>query len=119
MSVRKKGILISRSKAKENAETEYGNLQTDETQSDYFVALKKAIADNGIDEDKYLDLLYSEAYYKYNRIVLKMDFNKNLYDENGSGTDEEQFKAYVKKSDGVKIISHIVTHSNVWKALIK
>ena len=25
-----------------------------------------------------------------------MDFNKNLYDENGSGTDEDQFKAYVK-----------------------
>lgn len=93
---KEKGILINRSKAKENAETEYGNLQTDETQSDYFVALKKAIADNGIDEDKYLDLLYSEAYYKYNRIVLKMDFNKNLYDENGSGTDEEQFEAYVK-----------------------
>lgn len=93
---KEKGIFVSRDSAKKYAKIEFDNLNKDVSQNKYSSSLKNALSKFGLSENEYLELLYKEAYYKYNRNALKEYFYENLYEESVELTLDEQFDEYIK-----------------------
>lgn len=91
-----KGVFISNTSAKEYAKAEFDLLNENESQKSHSEFLKNALSEFELSEKDYLELLYEEAYYKYNRNALKGYFYENLYDESAELTPDEQFDEYIK-----------------------
>lgn len=94
----KEGILVTKAVAKEKAEAEYNALKTDKNQEIYYKALQTVLNEHKILEDKFLELLCEQAYYKYNLLALKHEFKNNQYDKNIEKTLDEQFDEYLDNS---------------------
>lgn len=92
----KNGILVSGDEAEKRAKAELNALQTNDTQSNYYAALKNILSENQISEDEYLKLLIDEAYYKYNRSALQAYFYDNIFDKSAANDFEQQFEEYIK-----------------------
>ncbi len=91
-----KGVLKDKATARQYAQTEYGYRCQEDAGGMFAAALENALTQFGLAENDYLDLLYEEAYYKYNRQSLKDYFYKNEFDEKSGKTPDEQFEAYIK-----------------------
>lgn len=91
-----KGVLVSQDSAKKYAKIEFDNLNKDPSQKRYSSFLKNALSKFELSENEYLELLYEEAYYKYNRNALKEYFYENLYEDSVELTLDEQFDEYIK-----------------------
>ncbi len=93
---KEKGVYIDRESSEQYAKTEYDNLNKDDSQELYALALKNVLSEYKISENQYQNLLYEYAYYKYNRTALKKYFCENEYEKNSKKTLDEQFDIYVE-----------------------
>ncbi len=93
---KEKGVYIDRDSSDQYAKTEYDNLNKDNSQELYDLALKNVLSEYKISENQYQNLLYEYAYYKYNRSALKKYFQENMYEKNSNKTLDEQFDLYVE-----------------------
>lgn len=97
------GIFIDRERATKTAKQEFDFLNSDETQEIYASFVHKTLLEYGLSEQEYVELLCEQAYYKYNRIVLKKYFSENLYEENDNKSLDDQFDDYIDAlCDGYK-----------------
>ncbi len=93
---KEKGILIDKDSSVQAAKIEFDNLTKDDSQNRYTSILKNVLTEYKLSEDEYLNLVYEEAYYKYNRQAFKKYFYENSYEENNNKTLEEQLSDYIE-----------------------
>ena len=91
-----KGIRVDRNAAEQKAKAEYENLKIDSSQMRYYSILENVLSENKLSETEYLDLLYDQSYFKYNKQALKEFFYKNIYKEGNDESLDEQFNEYIK-----------------------
>lgn len=97
---KEKRISIDKDSAAKTAKLEFENLNSDNSQNLYASFLKNTLSEYELSETDYIDLLSENAYYMYNRQVLKEYFRKNHYKEIETKSLEEQFNAYVERLAG-------------------
>ena len=93
---KEKGVFVSQDLTKKYAMIEFDDLNKDNSQKKYSQFLETTLAEFQLSKNEYLELLYQEAYYKYNRNALKKYFNENLYEDSVKLTLDEQFDEYIK-----------------------
>lgn len=91
-----KKILMSRTETDNIAKSEYEAMLTDPQQEAFKNALFKVMKQENVTEQKYLELLCEEAYYRYNNFTLQTDFEHTGYDQNADEDFETQFREYVE-----------------------
>ena len=90
------GIYVNENSATEQAKLEFKNLNKDGSQKRYVSILYNTISEYELSENEYLNLLYKEAYYKYNKQAFKKYFYENFYNVNDDKTLNQQFDIYIE-----------------------
>ncbi len=95
---KKKGVSIDRDQTDSFAKSEFEIMKTDSSQEIYKEALFKVLEQENISQDKYMELGCEKAYYLYNTVALKQEFQKTYYDSSSKMNLDEQFEKYVLKN---------------------
>ena len=91
-----KKIVMHKNDTDNIAKSEFEAMQTDPQQATFKNAIFKVMKQQNISEQKYLELLCEQAYYRYNTFTLQTDFEHTGYDENAEKDFAAQFKEYVE-----------------------
>lgn len=90
-------ILFTMDEAKQTVQTEYEQIKQDASESKYYNIILSVLHESDITESEYLELMESEAFYKYNKISLKNHFSTKNFDSSKAATLDEQFDEYISK----------------------
>ena len=92
---KKNEVYIDEESAAETAKKEYQSLTTEEATKTYYFYVQKTLQEYEMTEERYVELLCKEGYYRYNRVSLKAYFGKKMYDENSKKSLDDQFDSYI------------------------
>lgn len=90
-------ILFTMDEAKQTVQTEYEQIKQDTSESKYYNIILSVLHESDITESEYIELMESEAFYKYNKISLKNHFSTKKFDSSKAATLDEQFDEYISK----------------------
>lgn len=88
-------IIFTIDEAEKAVRTEYYQIKQESSKSEYYDIILSILQENNITETEYLELMKSEAYYKYNKISFKNYFSTEIFDSSKSISLDEQFDDYI------------------------